>query len=166
MSLAAQVLADFDHEMKTTRSLLERVPEERAAWKQHAKSTALGELASHIANLVGWTRYTLQFPELDFHPPGGEPISVPGYKSQRELMERFDRNVREARSALDSAPDEAMAQRWALKLRGATIFSQPRAGVLRGFIMSHLIHHRGQLSVYLRLNDVKLPSIYGPTADT
>ncbi|HEX2779254.1 MAG TPA: DinB family protein [Gemmatimonadaceae bacterium] len=165
MPLSAALLPEFDHEMKTTRSLLERVPESKAGWKPHAKSMSLGELASHIANLAGWGRYIVAQPELDFAPPGGTPLALPKYRDGAELLERFDANVAATRAAIARASDEDLAGAWTLKNGGRTIFTLPRAAALRGFMMNHGIHHRGQLSVYLRLNDVPLPSIYGPTAD-
>lgn len=165
MPIAASLLPEFDHEMQTTRSLLERVPESKAAWKPHAKSMSLGELASHIANLAGWGRWIVAQSELDFAPPGGTPLQLPRFQDGGELLTRFDANVAGTRAAIERANDEDLARPWTLKNGGRTIFTLPRVAALRGFMMNHSIHHRGQLSVYLRLNDVPLPSIYGPTAD-
>ena len=165
MTIAASLLPEFDQEMKTTRSLLERVPEEKASWKQHVKSMSLGELAAHIANLVGWGTAIMDRSEFDFFPPGGTPQTPPPFKSAAELMQRMDANVATTRAAIAAASDDYLGQRWALKNGGRVIIDVPRIAALRGFMMNHVIHHRGQLSVYLRLNDVPLPSIYGPTAD-
>jgi uncharacterized damage-inducible protein DinB len=125
-----------------------------------------GDLAAHIARLPLWGGMVLQQPELDLGSPANASIARAPFTTVPELLEQFDRNVREARAALASTSDGAMGTTWALKNRGATVFSMPRVAVLRGFVLSHMIHHRGRLSVYLRLRDVPLPALYGPTADT
>jgi uncharacterized damage-inducible protein DinB len=165
MSIAEILLPEFDHEMATTRRLLERVPEADAQWRPHPKSYSLGDLAAHIARIPRWGRFVFEQPELDLGAPANAALARASFTTTAELADRFDANVREARAALAAAPDEAMRTTWALRNGDTTIFSLPRAAVFRGFIMSHVIHHRGQLSVYLRLRDVALPSIYGPTAD-
>ena len=165
MSIAEILLPEFDHEMATTRRLLERVPEADAQWRPHPKSYSFGDLAAHIARIPKWGRHVFEQPELDLGAPANAALARAGFTTTAELVDRFDVNVRETRAALATAPDEAMRNTWALRNSGTTIFSLPRAAVFRAFIMSHLIHHRGQLSVYLRLRDVALPSIYGPTAD-
>ena len=165
MSIAETLLPEFDHEMATTRRLLERVPEADAQWRPHPKSYALGDLAAHIARIPMWGRFVFEQPELDVGAPANAALARASFTTTAELVNRLDANVREARAALATAPDEAMRTKWALKNGGTTVFSLPRAAVFRAFIMSHMIHHRGQLSVYLRLRDVALPSIYGPTAD-
>jgi uncharacterized damage-inducible protein DinB len=165
MAIAEILLPEFDHEMATTRRLLERVPEADAQWRPHPKSSSLGDLAAHIARLPKWGRYVFEQPELDLGAPANAALARASFTTTAELVDRFDANVREARAALAAAPDEAMRTMWALRNGGTTVFSLPRAAVFRAFIMSHMIHHRGQLSVYLRLRDVALPSIYGPTAD-
>ncbi|NUQ22015.1 MAG: DinB family protein [Gemmatimonadaceae bacterium] len=165
MPIAASILPEFDHEMRTTRSLLERVPEAKAAWKPHAKSMSLGELAAHIANLVGWGTAIMSLAEFDFFPPGGTPRTPPPYGNAAELLQRMDANVGSTRAAIAAASDDYLREHWALKNGGRVIIDVPRVVALRSFMMNHVIHHRGQLSVYLRLNDVPLPNIYGPTAD-
>ena len=165
MSIAEILLPEFDHEMTTTRRLLERVPEADAQWRPHPKSYSLGDLAAHIARVPKWGRFVFEQPELDLGAPANAELARAGFTTTAELLDRFDANVRETRTALAAAPDEAMRTKWALRNGGTTIFSLPRAAVFRAFILSHLIHHRGQLSVYLRLRDVAQPSIYGPTAD-
>jgi uncharacterized damage-inducible protein DinB len=165
MPIAQTLLPEFDHEMANTRRVLEVVPAPDAAWKPHPKSSSLGDLASHISRLPLWSKYVLQQPELDLGSPANASIAQMPFTTVPELLDGFDRNVREGRAALGSITDGAMGETWTLKNRGTTIFSIPRAAALRGFILSHLIHHRGQLSVYLRLRNVPLPSLYGPTAD-
>ncbi len=166
MPIAATLLPEFDHEMANSRRMLEAVPAADAAWKPHPKSTALGDLAAHIATIPLWGRLTLERTELDLGIPANQTLAQSPFTTTAALVERFDRHVREARAALAGASDADMGVAWTLKNNGATILSMPRAAVLRGFVLSHMIHHRGQLSVYLRLRDVPLPSLYGPTADT
>jgi uncharacterized damage-inducible protein DinB len=166
MSIIQTLLPEFDHEMANTRRLLEVVPAADAGWRPHPKSYSLGDLAAHIATLPLWGRLVLQQPELDLGLPANASIAQEPFTTVAELVDRFDRHVREARAALASMSDAAMGVTWTLKNRGTAVFSQPRAAVLRGFVLSHTIHHRGQLTVYLRLRDVPLPSLYGPTADS
>jgi uncharacterized damage-inducible protein DinB len=166
MSIAETLLPEFDHEMANTRRMLEVVPAADADWRPHPKSYSLGDLAAHIARLPLWARFTLEQPELDLGLPANAALARSRFTSTPELLEQFDRNVRETRAALAAASDADMGTVWALKNAGTTIFSMPRAAVLRGFVLSHMIHHRGQLTVYLRLRDVPLPSLYGPTADS
>ena len=166
MSIVQALLPEFDHEMASTRRLLEVVPAADAAWRPHPKSTPLGDLAAHIAIIPSWGRYVLEQPELDLGSAESRSIASWRFTSVPELLERFDRHIRDTRSALAAASDAAMGTTFTLKNGGRTVFALPRAAVLRSFVLSHMIHHRGQLSVYLRLRDVPLPSIYGPTADT
>lgn len=161
MPMIDALLPEFDHEMTTTRKLLERVPEDRLDWKPHQKSYTLGQLAQHVATIPMWGAMTLTQTELDL----GGAAPPPQMRTRAELLAAFDQNAANARSALSGKTDGELLVPWTLKNGGQTIFSMPRAGVLRGFVLSHLIHHRGQLSVYLRMQDVPLPSIYGPSAD-
>jgi uncharacterized damage-inducible protein DinB len=166
MSIVRTFIPQFDHEMGTTRRVLEVVPEADAAWRPHPKSSTLGDLASHIAILARWCKFVVQQPELDLGLPANAAIARLPFNTSADLLAKFDDYVLEARSALEPITDDAMRESWTLKNRGATVFSLPRVAVLRGFILSHMIHHRGQLTVYLRLRDVPIPSVYGPTADT
>lgn len=166
MSIAESLLPEFDHETATTRSLLERVPDAKAAWKPHAKSMSLGELAMHVANIPAWTPITLKQTEFDMNHSGGQSYTPPKYESTAKLLAAYDEGVKAARGMLAATSDGEMMVPWTLKGGGKAVFSMPRAGVFRSFIMNHAIHHRGQLSVYLRLCEIPLPSIYGPTADT
>src|SRR6266545_3491771 len=159
MSIAQSLLPEFDQEMATTRRMLERVPSAKGEWKPHPKSFALGHLAQLLSWMPGWISNTLRHTELDL-------LESPGYsfETTETLLREFDRNVREAREAFVAAKDADFAVSWSLKQGDRVLFAAPRGAVVRNHI-SHLIHHRGQLSVYLRLIDVPLPSIYGPTAD-
>jgi uncharacterized damage-inducible protein DinB len=161
MALVDALLPEFDHEMTTTRKLLERVPDDRFDWKPHARSMSLGTLVTHLANLASWGQTTLGQSELDLAttPPAAAATS------RQQLLETFDRNVAVTRAALAGISDAELMAPWALKREGKTMFSMPKAAVWRSFVLNHVIHHRGQLTVYLRMHDVPLPSIYGPSAD-
>jgi uncharacterized damage-inducible protein DinB len=165
MPISQMLLPEFDHEMANTRKTLERVPDDKFSWKPHEKSMALGGLSTHLANIPSWTAMTFDRNELDLAPAGGEPYRLPEAKSRDEVLAAFDKNVATARAALEAANDENWQGKWSLLMGGKTIFTLPRTAVMRGFIMSHMIHHRAQLGVYLRLLDIPVPSIYGPSAD-
>jgi uncharacterized damage-inducible protein DinB len=165
MSISKMILPEFDHEMTNTRKTLERVPDDRFGWKPHKKSMSLGGLSTHLANIPSWTAQTFDRDELDVAPPGSPPYRLEEAKSTAELLEAFDKNVAAARAALEAATDENWQGKWTLLMTEKPIFTLPRTAVMRGFVMNHLIHHRAQLGVYLRLLDVPVPSIYGPSAD-
>jgi uncharacterized damage-inducible protein DinB len=165
MPIIDSLLPEFDHEMANTRKMLERVPDDKLGWKPHPKSFDLGALASHIATMVDWATDTITKDSFDFAPPGKPPYKVPRAGSAAELLATFDKGVAEARAALAGATDAALMQPWSLLAGGHTIFTMPRIACIRGFVMNHIIHHRGQLSVYLRLLDVPIPGMYGPSAD-
>jgi uncharacterized damage-inducible protein DinB len=159
MSISETLLPEFDQEMATTRRVLARVPSERGTWKPHEKSFSLGHLAQLVAWMPGWITNALRETELDLARAGGY-----SYEKTEALLAMFDRNVTEAREAIRSSTDADYEVSWSLKHGDRTIMTQPRAAIVRSHI-NHLIHHRGQLTVYLRLIDVPVPSIYGPTAD-
>ncbi len=161
MTIAETLLPEFDQEMSSTRKLLECVPDGKSDWKPHAKSMALGRLASHVAEIPSYITVTINLPALEI-APGHQPFNV---GSRSELLAAFDKNVAEARTALAGASDEQLGQPWSLIFGGHTAFTMPRAAVLRNMAMNHMIHHRAQLGVYLRLNDVAIPGMYGPSAD-
>jgi uncharacterized damage-inducible protein DinB len=161
MALADALLPEFDHEMATTRKLLERVPEGALAWKPHAKSMSLGTLAQHVATIPMWGSETLNKSEVNI---GGD-AQMPALATRAEILATFEKHVADARAALVGKTDAELMAPWALKNGAQTIFTMPKAAVWRSFVMNHLVHHRGQLSVYLRQQDVPLPSMYGPTAD-
>ncbi len=164
ISLTPMQLAtgDLEHEIATTRRMLERVPEEHLAWKPHEKSMSLGALASHIANLLWWQTLMLEHDEFDMAAP--QP-TVTAPESRAALLQEFDEKVAVLREALAQTDEAALARPWTLRRGDHVIFIQPKIAVLRGFGISHMVHHRGQLSVYLRLLDVPVPPSYGPTAD-
>jgi hypothetical protein len=165
MSIAESVLPEFDHEMASTRKMLERVPEAAADWKPHEKSMSLGVLAAHVANLPTWGVMTMDRTELDLAPPGGVPFKMPGYGSQAGNLAAFDAAVIACRAALAAASDADFMTNWSLLNAGQVWMTMPRVVCIRSFLLNHLIHHRGQLSVYLRLQNVPLPGVYGPSAD-
>lgn len=159
MSIGTSMVPEFDQEMATTRRLLERVPTDKGAWKPHEKSFALGHLAQLVSWMPGWITTTIRQPDLDLAGGVGYSLLPTG-----ELLATFDKNVREAREALSAMPDAAVGEPWSLRLGDRVLSTLPRGVVVRSHI-NHLVHHRGQLTVYLRLLDVPIPSIYGPTAD-
>ena len=164
MAIIDALLPEYDHEMGVTRRLLERVPEEAFAWKPHDRSMTLGGLVTHLANVPTWTGAITERLEFDIGtlPPDASP-TVPATRA--ELLERFDENVADARARIAAKSDAELLALWTFKKGGQIVFVMPRISALRSFLMNHSIHHRGQLSVYLRLQNVPLPSIYGPTAD-
>jgi uncharacterized damage-inducible protein DinB len=166
MSFAETLLPEYEHEMQVTRTMLERVPMEKYDWRPHTKSTSLGALASHLATLAGFGVRLIKQTEVNMAPEGGPPRMPPQYRTREDLLDAFDKNVAASREAIQSLEDSDLRTLWSLKMGAQTIFSLPRAAAIRTMMMSHIIHHRGQLSVYLRLNDVPLPAVYGPTADS
>jgi uncharacterized damage-inducible protein DinB len=164
--IAAQFLPEFDREMAVTRRMLERLPDDRLAWRPHARSYTLGALAQHLANLPAWAPRLLDGPAYDLAPGGGDTApgrAVPG--SRAELLAAFDANVASAHARIERASDAELMEPWSLLKAGVALFTLPRAAALRSFLMNHSIHHRGQLTVYLRLLDVPVPPSYGATAD-
>lgn len=165
MGLSESLLPEFDNEMANTRKTLERVPHDKSDWKPHPKSTAMGGLATHLGNIPTWVVYTIDQDSLDL-APGGKPLPPAELaKSQAELVATFDANVAKARAAIAGASDADLFKPWTLMSNGNPLLTLPKIAVLRSFVMNHLIHHRAQLGVYLRLNDIPVPSIYGPSAD-
>lgn len=165
MRLSETLLPEWDHEMANTRKTLERVPEEKLDWKPHEKSYTMGSLATHLANLPTWAIHTMEKDSLDLAPEGGEPPRAELLTARQQILETFDKNVASGREAIAAASNEEFSKTWTLLRGGNPILALPKIAVLRGFVMSHNIHHRAQLGVYLRLNDVAVPSIYGPSAD-
>lgn len=165
MAISNSILSEFDQEMASTRRTLERVPTDTFDWKPHEKSMSMGALATHLSNLPSWTSYALEHESLDL-APGGAPLpaaTIP--ESAAELLNTFDDNVATARAAIARTTDQEFVKMWQLQRNGVTLLTLPKVAVLRGFVLNHNIHHRAQLGVYLRLNDIPVPSIYGPSAD-
>jgi uncharacterized damage-inducible protein DinB len=164
MNMQTVLLQEFDAEMAHTRKTLERVPE-KFDWKPHAKSMSIGRLAQHLSEIPQWAKETISKDELDLAPPGAPPHQPEVLKSRKEILDRFDKNLMDARTALADTSDDHLTKPWSLKMGGKTLMTMPRFIVLRNFVLNHNVHHRAQLGVYLRLNDVAVPSIYGPSAD-
>ena len=163
--ISEAMLPEFDHEVVGIRKTLERVPEDKLDWRPHPKSMTMGGLATHVANILTWAVTAVDTESLDL-APGGTPLPGPTpVKSRQELLETFDKNVAAARKAIAGAGDMHLMKSWTLLHNGKQVLSLPRVAVLRSFVMNHSIHHRAQLGVYLRMNDVPVPSIYGPSAD-
>ncbi len=161
MKIAEMLLAELDREMKTTRRLIERVPDDKLDYKPHEKSNNLGWLANHVVSLV-------RFPKIIADGDGVDVMKFPRQpevKTTPELLALLESNVAQAREAIAGVPDERMQETWTLRMGDHVIFSEPRFMVFRSFFMNHHIHHRAQLAVYLRMNNVPLPGMYGPSAD-
>jgi uncharacterized damage-inducible protein DinB len=165
MAIRDALLPELDQELATTRKLLAAVPEAKTSFRPHPKSWTLGELGLHLANLLTWLPATLKSTELDLDPPGGPKFVPPRFESAAATLRFFDETARAAQNSLASATDAELQVPWTLKKHGVTLFTLPRAACVRSFVMNHMIHHRGQFTVYLRLCDIPLPPIYGPTAD-
>jgi uncharacterized damage-inducible protein DinB len=161
MAIKDGLLAEFDHEMGATRRLLERVPDEKLSWKPHDKSRSLGALATHLTALPDWGGTILN--DACFDLAAGLPAAREK-TSRAELLAAFDQATKQTRVFLDKTDAELVAP-WSLKRGGHEVFTMPRASAFRTFVLYHTVHHRGQLSVYLRLNDVPVPAMYGPSAD-
>jgi len=165
MAIRDALLPEFDQEMANTRKTLERVPNDKFGWRPHEKSGTMGWLAGHVANLPSWASFTMGQDELDL-APGGKPVQPPPPPANTgQLLEMFDKNAAAARAAIAGAGDDEFMKPWSLLMAGKAVMTLPKASVLRSFVMNHLIHHRAQLGVYLRLNNVPVPAIYGPSAD-
>lgn len=161
MSIAQSMLPEFDNEMANTRKMLERVTDDNLGYKPDPKSMTLGRLASHVAEIINWGVSVFRADEYVI-TPDHKALDV---KSRKELLEAFEKNVKDARAAIADAPDSGMTHKWSLKFGDQEILSMPRAAVYRSMIMNHIIHHRAQLSVYFRLVGVPVPGMYGPSAD-
>ena len=165
MSISESMVPEFDHEVAGVRTTLERVPSDKLDWKPHPASGSLGWLAGHVANLPTWAVLTIGQDELDLLP-GGKPLDQPPPPADSAaLVDTFDRNAAAARAAIAGAGDDDLMRPWSLLQNGVTLMTMPKVAVLRIFVFNHLIHHRAQLGVYLRLNDIAVPSLYGPSAD-
>jgi uncharacterized damage-inducible protein DinB len=165
MAMNQALIGEFDQEMANARKTIERVPDAKLDWKPHTKSFSMGALAGHIAFIPHWASLTIEKLEFDVNPVGGQPVQPPPLKTRADILAFFDKGVAEARAALMAASDQSLMTPWSLLSGGKTVFTMPRIAVLRSMIMNHLVHHRGQMTVYLRMNDVPVPALYGPSAD-
>ncbi len=165
MTIAETLLPEYDHEIAGVRETLKRVPAAKFDWKPHPKSGSMLWLASHLANLPTWGTLTVDSDELDM-APGGKPMEPPPPPADTAgLVAALGKNAAEARAAIARASDADLMKSWSLLTNGKVLFTMPKVSVLRSFVMNHMIHHRAQLGVYLRMNDVAVPSLYGPSAD-
>jgi uncharacterized damage-inducible protein DinB len=165
MSYADTILPEFDQEMANTRKVLERIPDDKLDWQPHPRSHTIGWNANHVADMPNWVVVTLTQPSLDIAPVSGEPYVTPKLTSRAEILDLFDRNVAAARKAISEVNDAEMGDSWSLLSGGNPIFTMPRSAMVRSFILNHIIHHRAHLCVYLRLNDIPVPGMYGPSGD-
>jgi uncharacterized damage-inducible protein DinB len=161
MAIKDGLLAEYDHEMGTTRKLLERLPDDKLTWQPHAKSMSLAGLATHLSNLPNWGATILNDTSFDL---GAAPPNLEPKGSRAEILAAFEASTGRTRALLDRTDAELLAP-WTLRRGGHEVFTLPRAAAFRTFVLYHVVHHRGQLSVYLRLNDIPVPAIYGPSAD-
>jgi uncharacterized damage-inducible protein DinB len=165
MTLSASLLPEFDQETTNLRIVLERVPEAQLSWKPHTKSMSLGGLATHLSNTLSWGERVISENDFDLAPPGKPVPKMEELRSRAEILANFDTNRAAARKALAGASDATLLGPWSLLAYGKPLFTLPRIACLRGFVFNHMIHHRGQMTVYLRMLDVPLPALYGPSAD-
>ena len=162
MAIAKGLLPEFDHEMATTRKMLERFPEDKVEWRPHETCMPLGRLAGHVAELAGWVTVTMNQDKLEMDPANYKANII---TSRADALKQFDDTVSSARAAIAGASDETFMKPWTFVARGQTVFTMPKAAVLRTFVMNHLIHHRGQLAAFYRIAGVPVPSLYGPSKD-
>ena len=161
-TIAASLIAELEQEGATTRKVLERITPETFDWKPHEKSMTMGKLATHVAEMHGWTMPTVLEPELDFAKMDYKPFEP---KTTEDLVQHFEKNFNEAIETLKGAADDIWFEPWSLKNGDTTYFTMPRVVVMRSLVLNHIVHHRGQLSVYLRENNIPVPPMYGPSAD-
>lgn len=165
MTLGEAMAMELEHEAVSARKTLERIPDDKLDWTPHRKSMTFRNLASHVANLPGWTKIALSADEFDMQPTDGTKHPQFVGKSTSEIVAEFDKNVAGALAALRTAPDAEFSKIWRLKNGGVERMAIPKTAVVRGFVLNHLVHHRAQLGLYLRLNDISVPSMIGPSAD-
>jgi uncharacterized damage-inducible protein DinB len=162
MKMSKSLMKEFEREAQTTRRHLERLPNDKLDWRPHEKSFTAGDLASHIVECISWSDSIFNMDEFDIDPADYNPYQA---RSVVDLLKTFDDKVASCKKVLAGADDEIMMRPWRLKIMGQVKFEQAKADVLRDFILNHLIHHRGQFSVYLRLLNIPVPGSYGPSAD-
>lgn len=162
MNYIDPLIAEFEREAAATRRVLERVPEEKFGWRPHPKSMTMGRLATHVAETPGWLAAILEQDEMAFNPEEYKPKEA---ASRAELLQIFDDNMAMAAKLMTGQSNDHVMAMWRMKVGDQIAFEAPRIGVIRSMILNHTYHHRGQLTVYLRLNDIPVPSVYGPSAD-
>jgi uncharacterized damage-inducible protein DinB len=166
MPIADLLLPELDQELAVTRRVLERVPDDDGEWRPHPKSFPIKHLAQLVARMPGWTAMVMSRPELDIAPIEGPTQAGYSVEPTAALLETFDRGAAEARAAIAATSDAAFMEPWTLRARGEVMQTASRYHMWRTTVLNHIVHHRAQLGVYLRLRDVPVPSMYGPTADT
>ncbi len=162
MKMNEPLVMELEQEAQSTRKMLERLPADKLTWRPHEKSMTLGRLAMHLAEIPGWVNATLLADELDFAKMDYKPVEA---ASSEEAVKKFDATLASALETLKKTDDAEMMKNWTMRNGEEVYFTMPKIAVLRGFVFSHLVHHRGQMSVYLRLLDVPVPGSYGPSAD-
>jgi len=165
VSIAESILPEFDQEMAGTRKTLERIPNDKLDWKAHPKSNTIGWVGAHLAEIPGWVEGTLTQDSFDMAPVGAEPYRTPTMTSREQILAQFDTSVAAARAAIQATSDAAFMKEWSLLMGGEAVFTMPRIAVIRSFVLNHAIHHRAYLCSYLRLNDIPVPALYGPSGD-
>lgn len=165
MSISQAILPEFEHEMANTRKVLECLPDDKLEWKADPTFNSIGWVGAHLAEIVGWVEGVLKQESWDVNPVGGEPYKSPVASSRKQVLECFDKGVVAAKAAIMTTTDAEFAQIWSLKSAGEAIFTMPRVAVIRTFVINHTIHHRAILCMYLRLNGVPVPGMYGPSGD-
>jgi len=165
MSISESILPEFQLEMSSTRKVLERVPDDKLAWTAHEKSRSIGWVACHLAEIAGWVEGTLTQDSWDINPADGEPYQSPQLGSRQEILDLFDTSVAAATERIEATPDEEYGKSWSLLAGGEALMTLTKLAVIRRWVINHSIHHRGHLCVYLRLNDIPVPALYGPSGD-
>jgi len=166
MKLTELLLAELDREAVGTRKMLERLPEGKNDWKPHERSMPLGYLATVVATIPSWLEMVVNMDELDINPPGGSKYRPPDWSTRKELLEQFEASLRKGREVLQKTTDDRLLNtRWRMLSGGKLMSDQIRYEAIRDAVLNHMAHHRGQLTVYLRMNEEKIPALYGPSAD-
>jgi uncharacterized damage-inducible protein DinB len=165
MRIGQSMIPEFDMEMANTRKVLERVPDEKLDWKIHEKWNTIGWVTNHLADIPAWVDMTISHDSLDVEPVAGQPYKSPNEQTMEEIVALFEKNVEQARTLLENVEDAALHEPWQLLKQGEEVLTMPRIAVLRTWVLSHTIHHRAHLCVYLRVNNIPVPGLYGPSAD-
>jgi uncharacterized damage-inducible protein DinB len=165
MRIGQSMIPEFDLEMAGTRKVLEQIPDDKLGWKIHPKSNTIGWVANHLADIPAWADMAISLDSLDVEPLAGQPYKSPNESTTKAILALFDKNVAKAREQLMAVSDEKLHQPWSLLKLGEVLMTMPRLSVIRTWVLNHLIHHRAHLCVYLRVNDIPVPGLYGPSAD-